>query len=187
MRVLFSVALFALASTSLAHADAVEDALEAARSAYASGDLSGTAAQINAAARAVLELQAGRLQAMLPEPPSGWTREIDEANDGGMLLSGIVGTTVSARYGRNGEEFTLTLTADSPLVAQMAGMLGNLQMMSMLGKIRKIGGQDMLEQDGALSALAGSRVLVQARGMNVDTMGEVLSQIDFAKLPDYDK
>ena len=39
-----------------------------------------------------------------------------------------------ARYtDPQGNSFSLTLTADSPLVAQMAGILGNPQMMAMMG------------------------------------------------------
>lgn len=186
MRILPCLAFITFTLTAGAHADAVEDALEAASSAYAAGDLSGTAAHITAASRAVLELQSAKLRNMLPEAPSGWSREVADGEDGGMMLAGIVGNTVSARYSKGDDSFTLTLTADSPMVAQMSGMLGNLQMMSMMGKIRKISGQDMLEQDRALSALVGGRVLLQAEGMDSSEMQEVLEQMDFSRLPAYD-
>lgn len=187
MRIVSCLAMVVFACASVAHADPVEEALEAARSAYAAGDLSGTAAQITAASRAVFELQGERLQAMLPEAPAGWSREIEQRDEGAsMMMTSLVGNSVAARYRRGDEEFTLTLTADSPLVAQMAGMLGNLQMMSMVGKVRKIAGQDMLEQDQTLSGLAAGRVLVQAQGMDSEAMQEVLEQIDFARLANYD-
>lgn len=187
MRYLTLAALLALAAPTCAAADEVTDALAAAQSAYAAGDLNDAAAQITAASKAVLALQAAKLTGFLPEAPEGWTREIDDSTAGGMALMGIAGNTAQARYAdAQGDGFTLTLTADSPLVAQMAGILGNPQMMAMMGKVVKIGGQDMLEQDGALSALVGGRVLVQAQGMDSATMRKVLERLDFARLPAYD-
>lgn len=186
-KVIFATcALIALAPP--AFADDVTDALEAAMAAYASGDLNGTAAQVIAAGKAVQALQAGRLQALLPEAPSGWTREVDAEAANGMAMMGMAGTMISARYAdAGGNGFTLTLTADSPLVASMAGVLGNAQMMQMMGKVTKVGGQDMLEQGSDLSALVGNRVLVQAQGMEPTDMVPVLEQLDFTKLATFDR
>lgn len=170
------------------HADAVGDALEAALAAHAAGDLSTTATQITVAAKEVQALQSARLAAMLPEAPAGWTREVSTEGAQGMAMIGMAGNFVEGRYANAaGDSFTLTLTADSPMVASMAGMLGNPQMMAMMGKIVKAGSQDMLEQDGSLSALAGGRVLVQAQGMDSAAMLPVLATLDFARLPTYDK
>lgn len=170
------------------HADAVSDALEAALAAHASGDLSTTAAQITVAAKEVQTLQSTKLAAMLPEAPAGWTREVSTDGAQGMAMIGMSGNIVEGRYtNAAGDGFALTLTADSPLVASMAGMLGNPQMMAMMGKIVKAGSQDMLEQDGSLSALVGGRVLVQAQGTESATMLPVLATLDFARLPTYDK
>lgn len=169
------------------HADEVSDALGAAQEAYAAGDLNTAAAQITTAARAVQALQGGKLAGFLPEAPEGWSREIDAGAGDGMAMMGMAGNMVQAHYtNAAGESFTLTLTADSPLVAQMAGILGNPQMMAMMGKTAKIGGQDMLDQDGALSALVGARVLVQAQGMAREAMQPVLEKMDFAGLARYD-
>ncbi|OJY32308.1 MAG: hypothetical protein BGP11_02775 [Rhodobacterales bacterium 65-51] len=171
-----------------AFADEVTDALDAAKAAYEAGDLNGTAAQVIAAGKAVQALQSKRLQALLPEAPSSWTREVDAEAANGMAMMGMAGTLISARYSdADGNGFTLTLTADSPLVASMAGMLGNAQMMQMMGKVTKVGGQDMLEQGTDLSALVGNRVLVQAQGMEPAAMIPVLEQLDFAKLAMFDR
>jgi hypothetical protein len=180
-------ALLLAFSSPMAHADDVTDTLAAATTAYGAGDLNGTAAQITAAARAVLALQTERLAGYLPEAPTGWAREIDASAAEDMTLMGMTGNMVQARYtDPQGNSFSLTLTADSPLVAQMAGILGNPQMMAMMGKVVKVAGQDMLEQDGSLSALVSGRVLVQAQGMQSDTMQGVLGAVDFTRLAAYD-
>ena len=174
-------------SAGAALADDVTDALDAAQGAYASGNLNATAAQITAASKAVLALQAAKLAGFLPEAPEGWTREIDMSATEAMALSGIVGNMVEARYSdAGGNSFTLSLTADSPMVAQMGGMLGNPQMMAMMGKLVKVSGQDMLEQSNALSARIGGRVLVQASGMESAVMQTVLGAVNFAGLATYD-
>lgn len=168
-------------------ADEVADALAAAQEAYTAGNLNATAAQITAASKAVLVLQAAKLAGFLPEAPEGWTRDIDRSATEAMALSGIVGNMVEARYSdAEGNSFTLSLTADSPMVAQMGGMLGNPQMMAMMGKLVKVAGHDMLEQENALSALIGGRVLVQASGMESKVMQPVLAAVDFAGLATYD-
>lgn len=174
-------------STGVALADDVTEALAAAQEAYASGNLNATAAQITAASKAVLALQAAKLADFLPEAPEGWTREIDMSATEALVLSGIVGNMVEARYSdTGGNSFTLRLTADSPMVAQMGGMLGNPQMMAMMGKVVKVSGHDMLEQENTLSALIGGRVLVQASGMESAVMQTVLRTVDFAGLATYD-
>lgn len=185
-RTITTLALLLALATPL-RADEVSDALSAAQAAYAAGDLNTAAAQITTAARAVQALQGGKLAGFLPEAPDGWSREIDASASDGMAMMGMTGTMVQAQYtSAAGESFTLTLTADSPLVAQMAGILGNPQMMALMGKTAKIGGQDMLDQDGALSALVGGRVLVQAQGAPREAMQPVLEKIDFAGLARYD-
>lgn len=184
---LATASIAAAAAPMSARADAVEEALAAAQSAYGAGDLNGTAAQLTTATKAVMALQAAKLASLLPQPPAGWQREIDESAPAGMALMGITGTVAQAHYtDAAGNGFSLTLTADSPMVAQMAGILASPQMMAMMGKVATIGGQAMLDQDGSLSALVGGRVLVQAQGATVDQMKPVLETLNFAKLPSYD-
>lgn len=188
MKMKLSLAAFALGlSATASFADEVTDALNAAQSAYAAGDLNNTAAQLTHASKAVLALQQQKLAAFLPEAPEGWTREVDLSSTEGMAMMGMVGNIVVGNYSDgNGQHISLTLTADSPMVAQMAGMLGNPQMMAMMGKVVKVAGQDMLEQGGSLSALAGGRVLVQAQGADIETLQKVLNSLNFAGLPSYD-
>lgn len=184
----FTTIVLTLALTAgAAMADDVTDALAAAQAAYEAGNLNGTAAQITTAQKAVLALQTEKLAGFLPEAPAGWTREIDASASEGMAMMGMTGNMVQARYDdAQGNSLTLTLTADSPMVAQMAGILANPQMMAMMGKVVQIAGQDMLDQDGSLSALVGGRVLVQAQGGDSAVLQGLLGGVDFAGLATYD-
>lgn len=173
----------------MAQADAVTDALAAAQAAYAGGQLGQTAAELTNATRAVQALQQERLASTLPQPADGWTMTLGESTVGDAgFFGGMIGTLADATYSHgDGRSFTITLTADSPTVAGMAGILGNPQMMAMMGKVVKVGETDMLEQEGSLSALVANRVLVQAQGADIADMSAVLAGMDFAKLGQFDQ
>ena len=98
-------------------------------------------------------------------------------------LPAFGGTGAEARYEGASESFTLTLTADSPLVAQMSAMLGNAMVMAQMGgKIVRVGRLKFLDQDGSMMGLVGNRVLVQITGASNEVMLPLLEQIDFAAL-----
>lgn len=172
-----------------AAADPVTDALTAAQEAYAAGQLAETAAALTNATRAVQAIQQARLAAALPPAPDGWTLTLSQDDAAAMaMFGGMVGTTVNATYSHDdGRYVTVTLTADSPLVASMAGMLGSPQMMAMMGPVVKVGAIDMLDQGGSLSALVANRVLVQAQGGAVADMAALLAPIDFDRLGQFDQ
>lgn len=187
-RMLGLTIIAAMSIAGFARADAVSDALDAAQTAYAAGKLSETAAALINASGAVKALQAERLAAFLPEPIAGWTREINTDAGAGMAMMGMAGTTAEGRYSHDdGRSITMTLSADSPLVASMGGMLGSPQMMAMMGKVMKVGGLDMLVQDNALSALVGMRVLVQAQGDTPEAMAGLMASMNLAGLAQFDE
>uniref|UniRef100_UPI000255828C hypothetical protein n=1 Tax=Oceanicola sp. S124 TaxID=1042378 RepID=UPI000255828C len=134
-------------------------------------------------------LQAGKLGRFLPEAPEGWTREIDESANEGMAMMGMGGSTAAADYtSPSGDSFTLTLAADNPMVISMAGMLGNPQMMAMMGELVEFGDQRMVNQSGEISGLVAGRVLVQASGSaSAEEMTAILGTLDFTGLASYDK
>ena len=51
-----------------------------------------------------------------------------------------------------------------------------------MGKIVKVGDRKFLNQDGTLSALIGTQVLLQAQGADPEKMLPLLQKIDFAGL-----
>jgi hypothetical protein len=190
MRTSFAATAIAVAlSAATAQADAVTDALAAAQAAYANGQLGQTAAELTNATRAVQTIQQERLASTLPQPAEGWTMTPGESSvDAAGFLGGMVGIMADATYSHSdGRSFTISLMADSPTVASMAGILGNPQMMAMMGKVVKVGAIDMLDQDGSLSALVANRVLLQVQGADIADMSAILATMDFAKLGQFDQ
>lgn len=183
-----AIALLSLAAALPLRADDVSDALQAAVDAYAAGDLGKTASSLTLATQALGAQQGALLAAHLPPAPDGWTRTLTEDFSQGFGIMGG-GSGAEARY-ENADgsvSFSLSFVADNPMVGAMGGMLGNAQMMTMMGKVEMVGDQPVLNADGSLSTLVGARVLMQAQGADVEVMLPIVQQIDFAKLGVFDK
>jgi hypothetical protein len=181
MRALTFVFAAALAPPHATHADDITDALTAAIEAYEAGEIGDALDEMAYAEQLLQGLQAEGLTAYLPEPLDGWTREISE--DAGAAVGFIGGGfAAEAIYASRGGRFTIILMSDNPMVAQMAAVLGNRAMMSMMGDIVRVNRENFLDQDGSLTGLIGNRVLVQGEGGARDDMVAHLEQIDFGAL-----
>lgn len=159
-------------------ADDITDALSAAIEAYEAGDVQDALGEIAYATQLLNELQAEGLAGYLPPALDGWTVTVsDDASQSLGFMGG--GSAAEAEYTGPGGRFSIMLVADNPMVAAMAGMLGNPAMMGSFGRIERIKGENFLDADGELSALIGGRVLVQASGGSLEDMSAHLEQIDF--------
>lgn len=168
-----------------AGADEVTDAIENALKAYRDdGDVQYALEELAFAQQLLQEMKTMSLVAFLPEAPKGWTRTVDTDMAAGLAMMGG-GTGAEAEYTNGADTFTITILADSPMVAAMAGIMGNAAAMAAMGKMVRVGRQKYLDQDGELSTLVNNRVLVQAEGAPVDTMVPVLETIDYRKLGDF--
>ena len=182
----FAIALGFSASVP-AYADDVSDALQAALDAYKSGNLGKTSESMTLATQALGAQQSALLAALLPAAPDGWTATptTDFAQGFGIMGGGA---GAEARYDNADQSvsFTMSFVADNPMVASMGAMLGNVQMMSMMGKVVKVGDQPLLNADNNLSGLVNGRVLFQAQGATTDVMLPLAKTIDFAKVGAFD-
>lgn len=167
-------------------ADTVSDALDAASAAYAAGDLNKAAAGITTAGKEIAAMQSGMLLALFPPAPEGWTRSDNTDMAQGLSMMGG-GSGAEATY-TDAEGLTITLSAyaDNMMVQTFAGVLGNAQMMAMMGKTVEINGVTFLEQEGQTTmALLENRVLLQANGEAAKAQ-ELIGQMDLAKLGKFD-
>lgn len=170
-----------------AQADRIADALKAASTAYAAGDLNTTAVQIATAASEISARQSGLLLAHFPPAPEGWTREDTADMAQGMAMMGG-GAGAEATY-TDAEGMTVTLSAyaDNMMVQSFAPILSDPQMVAMMGKTVQINGVAFLEQDGLTTmALLGNRVLLQATGEAAKAQA-LLAQIDLVAMGAFDR
>ena len=168
-------------------ADEVSDALQSALTAYNGGDMGKASEAITMAVQAIGAQQSARLAALLPAAPDGWTRtDTADFTKSFGILGGGSGAEATYASADGATSFKMSFVADNPMVSSMGAMLGNAQMMAMMGKVVKVGSQALLSQDNALSSLVNSRVLFQAQGGTEAQMLPLVQKIDFAKVGVFD-
>ncbi len=179
-----AVAVLALGQPALA--DEFEEVVESALEAYRAGDPTIAREDLEYALRLLGEMEADMLVGHLPEPLDGWTRQLDDVQAGGMPMAMLGGGTMAAAsYRRNGEEFTLTLTANSPMVSGMAAMFSG---MAGLGGDRsvRIQRQTFAVSEGEIQGVVGGNVLVQASGRApIEAMQAHIEAMDLRALADF--
>jgi hypothetical protein len=146
------------------HADEFEEVVADALAAYRDGDVAVARQELEFAVRLLSEREAETLASFLPEPLEGWTRDDADVQSGGMALAMMGGGThAEATYRRDGEEFTLTLIARSPMVSSMAAMFSGMASMGG-GRSVRIQRQQFSVGEGEVQGVVGGTVLVQAQG-----------------------
>jgi hypothetical protein len=91
------------------------------------------------------------------------------------------GVGAGADYeGPDGETVSMSLMADNPMVASMAGMIANAAMMGMT--VERVERQRIALQDDQAMALIGNRVLLQAEGAAPEVLMSLIEQVDFDAL-----
>lgn len=178
----FSAALLACSLASPVMADEITDTLQSAIEAYEDGDIQYALEELEYAKQQLAALKTDALTAFLPEPPDGWTREVSTDYAAGMaMLGGGVGA--EAVYSNGSESITITIMADSPMVMAMAGMVSNAAAIG--ATIERVGREKFMNQDGDLTGMIDSRIMVQSSGGDVETQIMLLELIDFRELGNF--
>lgn len=176
----FILAGAALAFTlGTAQADDITEALQSALEAYEDGDTQYALEELEYAKQLLQALKTDALVEFLPEAPDGWSREVNTEMNAGLAFMGG-GTGAEATYSGDGQSITITVMADNPMVAGMAGMIGNAGLMG--AKIERVGRQKFMVMDSEINGLVDNRILVKASGGDVDMMLELLETMDFRAL-----
>jgi hypothetical protein len=164
-------------------ADEFEEVLESALEAYRAGDVTIAREELTYAQQLLTGLRADALAGFLPDAQTGWTREEVDTSAGAMAMGMFGGgTAASATYRKGGEEFTLTLMADSPMVSGMAAMFSGMAGMGGNRSVR-IQRQQFTIGDGEVQGVVGGAVLVQAQGrVPTDDMIAHIEAMDLAEL-----
>lgn len=168
-----------------AAADEVADGIEALRDAYEAGDIGAALEELSFLQAMLTEMRTDSLAEYLPEPPDGWTREVETEVSGMMAFTGG-GAGATGTYSDGTDSFTISILADSPMIAAMGGMLSSpLVAQAAGGRLKRVGDIKVLDMDGSLTALVDGRILVQAEGAATEVMLPVLETMDFDGLSDF--
>lgn len=165
-------------------ADEISDALQSAQQAYADGDVQYAIEELDFARQRLMALKTDALGAYLPDAPDGWTREVDTEMGAALgMMGGGTGAEATYRNESDGTEYTVTLIADNPMVAGIAGMVSQASLMGI--QVERIGRQKFMVQDGEMTGLIANRILVKVAGADTDTMKGVLEGMDFNAIANF--
>ncbi|MEO1346268.1 MAG: hypothetical protein AAFV74_19175, partial [Pseudomonadota bacterium] len=164
---------------STAQADDITEALESAIQAYEDGDTQYALEELEFAKQLLQAMKTDELVQFLPDAPDGWSREVNTEMNAGLAFMGG-GSGAEATYDGDGQSITITMMADNPMVAGMAGMIGNAGLMG--AQVERLGRQKFMIMEGEISGLVDNRILIQASGGDVDDMLELLETMDFRAL-----
>lgn len=179
MRNMILVAAALAMSVSTAQADDITEALESAIQAYEDGDTQYALEELEFAKQLLQAMKTDELVQFLPDAPDGWSREVNTEMNAGLAFMGG-GSGAEATYDGDGQSITITMMADNPMVAGMAGMIGNAGLMG--AQVERLGRQKFMIMEGEISGLVDNRILIQASGGDVDDMLELLETMDFRAL-----
>ena len=178
--------LFLLGLPLAAAADSVTEQIDAGKAAYEAGEYRKAVEELNFAIADIQEKISEQDRKLLPDPLSGWQAE--EAQAQSMAMMGMAGSTLSRTYYReSGEQVTIEVVADSPMIQMFAMMLANPMMLQgdPSTKVFRYKGERGLmkhepgSQDWeATLLLAGGRILVQVTGTGLQDDGPVKAYLD---------
>lgn len=169
-----------------AHADDVEESIDAALQAYRAGDIKTAKEELDFAAQLLGQMKAEGLREFLPRPLDGWEREDDGSDTQSMAIFGG-GQMAAARYSRGDEDVEIQLMADNQMVGAMAAMFSTAGLMGAMGEVRRIAGEKaVITPEGDLQAVIDDRVMVQITGTaDADSKAAYFKAIDLKGLRDF--
>lgn len=168
----------------VAHADEISDTISEGLKKYEAGEISGAGSSLQYALNLLNEKKAEALLALLPKELDGWKGNDGESNSLGILGGGV---TINREYTKGDKRATLSITMDSPLVQQMAGLLANPAFAGQMGmKIRPVGDEKASynADQGELSLVLNNTILfkVEARGCSEEEILGLARGIDIGKI-----
>ena len=167
-----------------ARADDIGNAIGEAARAYQAGDLPTARSALEEALQFLAQRAADRLAQALPAPLSGWTAGEAEASTAAAALLGG-GSQASRRYeNAEGQSVQIEVTADSPMVAQLATLMNTPALVGSMGRLIRIGSQRAIQtSDNEIQMLVDNRILIGISGdAPIEAKLAYARAIDLAKL-----
>lgn len=180
-RILPKVVLaLALAVAPAARADEIADAIAEAQKAYAAGDALAAKQALDVASQLLAQRNAEGLAKFLPPAPAGWTAGETETDAAAAAMFGG-GLIAKREYTKGDTQVSVQIIAQSPMIAQMAGMFANAQMLGAMGKVfRHQGRTAVVTKDGAVQLLSGATFITIEGDASEAEKKAFLSAIDLA-------
>ncbi|WP_424926499.1 hypothetical protein [Amaricoccus tamworthensis] len=169
-----------------AQADEFTDVVNEALLAYEEGDIEGAKEELDYAVTLLADMKSETLREFLPEAMDGWTRTEGDTDGAGMGMAMFGGgNVVAAEYTGSGENLTITLVANSPMVSSLGAMITGMASMGG-GKPIRIQRVTFAQNDEELQGIVDDRVLVTVAGnASLETKKAYLEAMDLRGLRDF--
>jgi hypothetical protein len=185
-------ALLVAALPAALHADEITDQLDAARGFYEKGEYAKALEELEFTMNQLRQLQGKQISQALPEPPDGWTADPADSQTAGAGFMGG-GTTITRTYRKaSGEQVTIAMVTNSPMLQGMMMMFSNPMFMGADGgELVRIKGQkgvlkfDPAGRSGDLNLVVAQKALVTLEGSNLkdaEPLKELARAIDFDRM-----
>lgn len=182
VRMLLLPLLIAATTPYSARADDITDQINEALAAYSRKDTQTAIVGLEAALNLLRQSRADTYGALLPAAPAGWTADTVETVSVGAALAGG-GVGASRKYHKGGDEVTVSILADSPLLQAMTALAASP--IAALGGIRTeiVNGRRAIyiKDDGAFTTIVGDRILVRVEGRDQPeaVLKQFMTAVDF--------
>jgi len=159
------LALGLVSGAGAGRADEILTAIQEAQKAYEAGDAGTARTALEEALQLLAQRAASGLAAALPAPLPGWTADEAQSTAAAAGFAGL-GVQASRSYrNRQDQQVDIRITADSPMIAQIAMVLNNPAMAGAMGRLIRVNQQRAVQtSDGEIQMLVGNRFLVTVSG-----------------------
>lgn len=173
------------------YGDEVEEQIGLGIQAYQTGRYAEAIEELQFAVSLLQDLLNDQYLQLLPEPPAGWRAQPGEAET--MLMAMMGGGTHLVRdYVRSGEQVTVEIIADSPMLSALNVILNNPAMLAGTPDTRpfRYKGYKGVKKnpesgDVEISLLMGANTLVQLKGTDLkdpESLDIFLQAMDFEQI-----
>jgi len=176
--------------TLVAWADEIEKNITDGLSAYKGKEYTTAIKHLESAAHKIRQKKATEIEALFPEPLSGWSAgKPESAALGSIFMGGAI--SASRTYEKGVKSVKIEIVSDSPLISIVTGLLSTpmLSAASPIFKIISVKGHDAVlewkeyEKAGDIKIVIESKVLVTISA----TRCQKNELLDYANAVDYDK
>ena len=164
-------------------ADDITEAMDQARKAYQSGDLTNAKKSLDLASQLIGQKNAESFAALLPNPLPGWKADKAQTTAVGAVAFGASVATRSYTNAK-GDHVDVQITGDSAMVMQFASLLSNPQFAGAMGKLIRVGSQRAIQTpDGDVNMVIANKFLITVQG-SADAAAKLAyaQAVDVAKL-----
>ncbi len=151
---------------------------------YADGDYGDVKQDLDYLQQLVAQKRLEALSTLLPEPLDGWTAADVQNTNAGAFGGGL---NASRQYSKDGEQVTVSIVVDSPILSQLGAIFANPSFAQASGAtILRINGQQVVAQEGDLRIGLGTKLVTLEGTATQDNKVAYVESLDLDGIEDFE-